>query len=734
MNKYLLVLLMLPLSLNMMAQHKITGHVLDAKTKQAVENVNILLKPMRIGTISNEKGHFVFEDISSGDYELKFSMVGYKVRVVKVKLKERDSLLQVTMIEENQDIGEVSVVGETTEQKKMSSPASEPVSLDLTQTSISRADLIQKGAVSLVDGMKFTTGGLVETRGRKVKQFFSVRGQTYPYPSYAVDGVWLKEFQETAYFLNAANIEEIQIVRSGSALLKSLSPLSGVIDVTRRKYTNQETNLMLKYGTDNTYQTAITHGNKTEKLHYSGGVQLFGTNGPENRNGKEKIVNADANFDWQINKKLEASFKLFYLGGSRQLIQPVEPADSKFMNRREIYDPLKTFMLSSKLKYKTNDRLSSELQVNFAHRNPEYKNENISKGTVTTYNETDYEWTVNQLNALKLSSTNVLRVGALYNHWVAPKGKRYFYGKKADVHTLSGVIADQQRMGKWLFDTGFRFTQEYYKEWGGFSLEGSGGKFKTVSPVKNEWQSPVWQANLGFTYSINSLFSWHTNMAQGIVTPRKGALNQNGEKPKSEKRTNLDIGFVKKWKNNEWIKLTGFMVNRKEAIGLSGAILEVNEGEIIELYNNTDKRNYGLELDVQMPLVGSWITSSFNASLMKGETMQGGNWKRDDEIPEFIVNMAFHLKKSDFDFNVFANYTGEYKNDRFVSKNYIQEFGKAPLGDFYLVDLLAGYTLKNKYNIRFFGEMKNALNKAFQTVAGYPDKGRMISVGADIRL
>jgi hypothetical protein len=39
-------------------------------------------------------------------------------------------------------------------------------------------------------------GALTETCGRPVKQFFSIRGQKYPYPDYALNGIWQQEFEQ----------------------------------------------------------------------------------------------------------------------------------------------------------------------------------------------------------------------------------------------------------------------------------------------------------------------------------------------------------------------------------------------------------------------------------------------------------------------------------------------------------------------------------------------------------
>jgi hypothetical protein len=75
-------------------------------------------------------------------------------------------------------------------------PYTEPFSLLPVISTISVRQIQKQGAINLIDAMTYVPGGLTETRGRQVKQFFSVRGQKYPYPDYALNGIWQQEFEE----------------------------------------------------------------------------------------------------------------------------------------------------------------------------------------------------------------------------------------------------------------------------------------------------------------------------------------------------------------------------------------------------------------------------------------------------------------------------------------------------------------------------------------------------------
>jgi len=733
MKNTLLILILLINAGILTAQSTLKGYVYDKSSHHALEEVNVLIKPLGIGSVSDVNGYFRFDNLPDGAYTLEVSMVGYQSYVKNIRIN-KNLILDIYLLTNPQQIGEIAIVKNYSEKNVLDQPDMEPISLEPAISHISHEDILQQGAVTLMDALKFVPGGMTETRGRKVKQFFSVRGQTYPYPDYVIDGIWQKEYQETAYFLNAANIESIELVRSASAIIKSLNPLAGVVNVNTRRYKDKETNIIAKYASLNTFQTGISHGNGNEKMNYTVGAQYFGTDGPEGRNGEERVYNLDADVEWAINSHLTTNVKVFYMGGSRQLLQPTEPADTKFMKRKERYEPLSTLMISSQLKYKPSDRLTSELQVNYAKRQPEYHFENMTSGDTKQYTEGDEELTIQQLNAISLSNRNVVRVGVLYNHWLAPEGKRYYYGKRADVHTFSGVVADQQRIGSWLLDAGIRFTQEYYKDWGGFSIEGSGGKFSGVASIKEQWQSPVWQAMAGATYRVNPMLSWHANIAAGIVTPRQGALNEEGNQPDNERRRNIDLGMLKKLSGGGQLKLSAFMVHRKDAIGYSGTTIELDNGDIMELYENTDKRNYGLEAEGRSPMLRPWLSGFANVTYMKGEKHDDSIWIKDDEVPQWIANLGFMILKGNFDGNLFGNYTGAYKNDRFVSKDYVQEFGKAPLGDYLSVDMTAGYAFGQRHNTRCFIEVNNLLDDHYQTVAGYPDSGRRITIGVQMKL
>lgn len=632
----------------------------------------------------------------------------------------------------NQHVREAVILSNNKQKMILDNPLCEPASIAAAVTEVAEKDIRKMGAVTVIDALKYTPGAWIETRGRKVKQLFSVRGQSYPYPTYTINGIYQKEFQEMSYFFNSANIQSVKVNRSSSALLNSLSALTGVIDIQTLQPAARETRVFGKYGSWNSYQTGVSFADATDEIAYTAAVSGTGTDGKSHRNGQECMWNAMGSFDWKISDRWGWAMNVFYVHGKRELVLPVSPADEKFTRNLEEYAPYRALIMGTKISYRANGKWTSELQMNYAGRNPLYKSASVKDGQVKEYEEKDHEFTTNWINAVALSEANTLRAGVLYNFWKAPEGKRFYYGKKSEVHTFSGVVADQHSFGKWLLDGGFRMTRQYYAHWGGFNIEGGAGKFSKVSPIEDEWQAPEWQATAGVTYHATDRQNLNFAFAGGVVTPRKGALDNDLLRPENEIRMNFDLGYKMMFGLGNHLSLTAFWVNRTNAISYSGKTLEKENGEVMELYQNEDMRNYGMEAAYQSPKFFDAVSLFANATLMVGQVKKEGKWTKDDELPCFIANGGFSFDAAGWDANAYVNYVGPYKNDRFVSKDYLNKYGKAPLGDFVTMDLTLGYSFGKKMNMRLFAEGKNLLNKKYQSCAGYPDNGITVSGGFDI--
>jgi iron complex outermembrane receptor protein len=609
----------------------------------------------------------------------------------------------------------------------MEKPYTEPASLVPSISRLTSADIVRTGATNVVEAMNYIPGALIETRGRQVKQFFSIRGQKYPYPDYAVNGVWQKEFEELPYFFSTSDIQEIEIVRSSAALLTGLSGLTGLVNIKTREYSSPETRLELEYGSYNSLHTHLSNGNKIGNFSYAAGLGYDRTTGPAGKHAKEEMTNLYTQLGWQPSEKLSIKGNLFVLNGERELRIAELPADKRYRDMIQNFNPVSSILTNVKTVYRPNSKLSTELQVFYSYRNPTF-NDEVKQ---TSSNEKDYEYGVNFIQSVAIAPLNTLRFGGLYNRWIAPNGKRFYTGKKCDTETYSAVIVDEQRIGQLTLDGGIRWTKTYMNDYGAFNIEGDGASFKNVTPIKDEWEPAILQGSFGASFRAGHFFSVYFNSAAGQVKPRQGALDINLAEPVNETRYKFDMGIVRNFTNSGKVSLNVFSVIQKNAIALSGKTYVDTELNLTrELYVNRDQEQSGVEFE----LVGNNLLNTFqpflNFTVMKSLMDEDGNMVENRENPKFIMAGGAFVNKSSFDLNILAKYVSAFETNRFAPTT----SGPQPLGNYMTIDFTAGYTTKGRVPVRFYIKSRNLADNHFSTVIGYPDFGRMIFAGIQLKM
>lgn len=608
----------------------------------------------------------------------------------------------------------------------MKRPYTEPNSIFPAISKLSNADIKRQGATNLIEAMNYVPGGLIETRGRQVKQFFSVRGQKYPYPDYAIDGVWQKEFEELPYFFSTSDIEEIEIVRSSAALLTGLSGMAGLINVKTREYSSMETNIEMEYGSYNSMHTHLSNGSKFGNFSYSAGIGYDKSDGPTGKHAREEMADLFTQVKWQPSEKISVKANLFYLDGKREMRLAEFPADKRYRDMIQNFSPVRAVLTNIKTVFSPNPRLSSELQLFYSYRNPTFNDE----VKLTASNEKDSEYGLNFIQSVSVTELNILRFGALYNHWVAPNGKRFYTGKRCDTETFSAVIVDEQRIGPVTLDAGIRLTRTYMNDYGAFNIEGDGAAFRNVTSIQDQWEPAIIQVSLGASYRINNMLSAYFNSAAGQVKPRQGSLTTELNVPLNELRYKFDLGIVRSIGTNGKVSATAFGVVQNDAIALRGdTYLDVATNIRRELYLNRDQDQYGLEFEIMSPEIFRMFEPFLNFTVMKSSVTESGNRVTNKENPAFITSGGIYFKKKNLDINLLGKYISKFENDRFA----VPADGPQPLGNFFTADLTGGYTTKGKIPVRIYFKVKNISDKRYSTVIGYPDFGRMIYGGLQIK-
>ena len=709
---------------------EISGVVKDANSMEPLSGANVLLQGLTAGAATDRTGRFVIAGLEAGRYSVLVSMIGYRSTTLSVDLgseKASKMPLEIRLQLSVLHMEPVQVTGNL-HRDVIATPSLESEALTLSASTVPRKQIEREAAKTLIDAMNYVPGAFIESRGRKVKQFFSVRGQRYPYPDYALDGVWQKEFHETPYLFSASDIESIEVMRSSSVLLTGLSSMAGVINIQTKEYEKSETSVELDCGSFNTLRGHVSHGSKVNTFSYAIGLGYFKTAGPDGKHAAEQVSNLYGKLKWQPGEQVQIQGSAMVLNGTREFATAVPPADPKLWLQLEKYDPLKTMLFTLKGKYTAGGTASTEFKFSFADRKSAYENLDTQVQKTLIYTEADREWNASLIQALSLVRQNTLRAGFIYNRWIAPNGKRFYYGKPCDTETYSGVLVDEQQAGRFRIDAGFRWERTHLNRYGAFGIDGSAQGFGKVSPIVDEWRSPILNATLGVAYRLNDRVSFTFHSAVGKIDPREGSLDVNLTEPKTETQWKTDVGVTKRFDRSGRVSMVVYATVQKNAIALSGKTLSAN-GRIMELYLNRDQFQIGLETE--------WRTSDFwrgfqpfvNVALMISKAEQDRTIVRNREYPSFIANAGVLWRWRFMDLNVLAKYVSAFQSARFAAVSSADPSAPYPLGDFFTLDAILDWNLDSARQLKLVIELRNLTGQPYSTVVGYPDFGRRILLG-----
>ncbi len=609
-------------------------------------------------------------------------------------------------------------------------PLTEPIGLETATSVVGRKEIDQMASYSIIDSLKYVPGAWTESRGRKVKQFFSVRGQRYPYPGYAIDGAWFREFLETNYFFSAANVERIEVVRSSSSLLLSPGGMTGVINIVPREFQEQTTRLDLIYGSENTWRSDLIHGDGGKSFNYAVGGGFYHTDGPSAKNAEENMSNFYGRMSFKPAKEWKIDFNTFVIYGDRELRVAEPPAGGALQRRLDSFDPMRTYVFVNKIRYQPDEDSSTEVINNYAQRDfTGFRFDPAANPQNTSWAEDDYEFGSRIIHARRLSEENTLRIGGMFNYWESQTGKRFYVGRPGELWTLSGVIVDEIDLGRWQFDLGYRLSATYFSRFGGFNVEGSANGLASVQ-VNDEWEDPLHTINLGGACFIDEdeLMSLHGNIAWGMIAATPGMLDDNLERPDVENRYKFDLGYRHVFPGLGECDLTGFYVFQDGAALTTSSFVTVDDVDYA-LFESGDRKNYGVELDVRSVRLENGLQFFANLTAMQTERTFGEDWETDEEVPEVIVGGGVSWRIGDFEWISFVKSISEYENDRYVPGS----VGSVPLGDFVEWNTkLAYYFGEEKQNTVFAG-FDNACNSEYSTTAGYPDVGCRFKTGTSLK-
>lgn len=206
MKKLFVVLYFLVSASFLFGQITIKGKVTDVKN-ETIPGVSILVKGTMQGTITDFDGQFSLE--ADPKAVLVFSFVGMRSEEIAVN---NQTIINVQLLEQAFDVGEVVVVGYGTQKVKDLTSAISTIKADeLVKTPTGQAMQSLQGKVAGLQVV--SSGGPGDSPTIRIRGVGSYPGANNEAPLYVVDGMFFSNID----FLNTADIASISVLKDASA-------------------------------------------------------------------------------------------------------------------------------------------------------------------------------------------------------------------------------------------------------------------------------------------------------------------------------------------------------------------------------------------------------------------------------------------------------------------------------------------------------------------------------------
>ena len=110
---------------------------------------NVILKGIKKGTLTDEKGIFKIENLPSGHYTIEVSFTGYKNTIQKLNLLNKNIIINLSL-DEFSSLDEVVITGTKTFKRKVDSPVIVNILNSIALENVQ--------ACTLSEGLKFQPG------------------------------------------------------------------------------------------------------------------------------------------------------------------------------------------------------------------------------------------------------------------------------------------------------------------------------------------------------------------------------------------------------------------------------------------------------------------------------------------------------------------------------------------------------------------------------------------------
>ena len=240
-------MLLILLSLNLHAQNEVSGFVKDANAKEALASVSIYIPDLKIGTITDSRGHYILKNLPPGTYLIQVSLAGFGNHIEQVTVKGSVTI-DFDLIQSGSELEEVVITGVpiATDQRK------NPVPVGV----LTKTELLHNTSSNIIDAISTIAGVSQITVGPSISKPV-IRGLGYNRVVVINDGVrqegqqWFDEF---GIEIDENSVNKVEVLKGPASLSYGSDAMAGVINFLSPPVVSEGTikgNILGSYQTNN---------------------------------------------------------------------------------------------------------------------------------------------------------------------------------------------------------------------------------------------------------------------------------------------------------------------------------------------------------------------------------------------------------------------------------------------------------------------------------------------------
>ncbi len=611
------------MSPSLYARKTIQGTVNDITNNQPIPEVNVYLPELNHGTVTNEKGEFILNNLPDRALKVQFSYVGYKTIIEVIDEKTTaagfDVLLEPAVLQAE----EVVISGGT-----YSTQHENAIKIEL----ITPKELSSSGTPTLMEALSYVPGVDMIAKGTGVAKPV-IRGLSMTNVLMLNNGVKLENFQFSEnhpYIIDEFGVDQVEIIKGPASLLYGSDAVGGVINMIKEKPAPAGAII----GDFNTQYHSNTSG-VVSNLGVRGSSESFFWNLRAGQKSHMDYTDGDGEFvpNTRFNetslkaglglKKKNGLFRVYYDYNQPKLGMSVGaalPYATEKSRKNEVwYQDLTNHVISTR-----NTLFLSAVKLDF---NASYQMNNRALQTDTT--TPAFEMVNMDMNTL---SYEVKSTFSKINNGEIIAGVQGALKTNRNNEAPNHVIPDADVNDFGVFALAMNTFFDHLKTQLGVRYD-----YRSIQTVEEPGKEAIdtefgdFSASGGATYHFNDKLLLRANIASAYRTPNIAELTQNGMHGVRYEQGNADLTSQRSYEgdlsvhyhsNVVMADISVFYNRINDYIFIAPTDEYTTSGALIYRYSQHDSRLYGTEATVNvLPL--EWMNLQATYSWLVGEYDDG---------------------------------------------------------------------------------------------------------------